>query len=203
VEHVKAIITTQQQYSRAAGLTEVTRLEEVVESGLMLTAAAAARHGIAIARSYDETPQVEIDRHKLLQILVNLLNNAHRALVDSGSDGPKELRVSIERCGEDRVRIAVADNGVGIAEDVMPRIFRHGFSTKPDGHGFGLHGSANNALELGGTLSCRSEGPGRGAVFTLELPLAPRRRQQRAATDGPAATAATQETAPSAEEAKA
>ena len=50
------------------------------------------------------------------------------------------------------------------------RIFAHGFTTKKDGHGFGLHSGANAAHEMGGSLTAESEGLGRGATFTLELP---------------------------------
>jgi signal transduction histidine kinase len=69
------------------------------------------------------------------------------------------------------VKVSVCDNGIGIAPDHLTSIFNHGFTTKKDGHGFGLHSGANAAKEMGGTLTARSEGPGRGAEFTLELPV--------------------------------
>jgi signal transduction histidine kinase len=71
------------------------------------------------------------------------------------------------------VEIVVRDNGVGIPAANLPRIFTFGFTTRKEGHGFGLHSSANAANELGGTLRGESGGPGRGSVFTLELPPAP------------------------------
>ena len=67
--------------------------------------------------------------------------------------------------------VAVADNGVGIPAENLTKIFNHGFTTKKDGHGFGLHSSANAAREMGGLLVAESEGRGRGAIFTLELPI--------------------------------
>jgi two-component system, LuxR family, sensor kinase FixL len=76
----------------------------------------------------------------------------------------------VERVGA-RLRITVADNGVGVAPESFSRLFTQGFTTKKEGHGFGLHSSALAAEEMGGTLTCVSEGPGRGAAFTLELPL--------------------------------
>jgi signal transduction histidine kinase len=60
---------------------------------------------------------------------------------------------------------------VGIASENLTRVFHHGFTTKRGGHGFGLHSSANAAVEMGGRLSARSDGPGLGATFVLELPL--------------------------------
>ena len=65
----------------------------------------------------------------------------------------------------------MADNGNGIAPENLSRIFAHGFTTKKDGHGFGLHSAARAAKEMGGSLAVQSEGPGRGATFTLELPV--------------------------------
>jgi signal transduction histidine kinase len=70
-----------------------------------------------------------------------------------------------------RVKVSVMDNGVGIAPENLTRIFNHGFTTRKGGHGFGLHSGALAASELGGSLTAHSEGPGRGATFTLELPL--------------------------------
>jgi signal transduction histidine kinase len=69
--------------------------------------------------------------------------------------------------------IRVEDNGIGIPPENLTRIFSHGFTTRPDGHGFGLHIGAINAREMGGSLSVASEGTGRGATFTLILPMSP------------------------------
>ena len=72
--------------------------------------------------------------------------------------------------GDGRIRISVMDNGVGISPENLTRIFSHGFTTRKGGHGFGLHSGALAAREMGGSLTAHSDGPGRGATFTLELP---------------------------------
>ena len=82
-----------------------------------------------------------------------------------------DLGISVDHAG-DRVRIAVTDNGVGIAPQHLTSVFRHGFTTKKNGHGFGLHSGANAAKEMGGSLTASSAGTGLGATFTLELPVA-------------------------------
>jgi len=64
----------------------------------------------------------------------------------------------------------VRDNGMGIPPENLTRIFVHGFTTRKEGHGFGLHSGALAAREMGGSLSVHSDGPGKGATFTLELP---------------------------------
>ena len=62
------------------------------------------------------------------------------------------------------------DNGIGIPPENLTRIFNHGFTTRKDGHGFGLHSGALAAKEMGGSLTVHSGGTGQGAAFTLELP---------------------------------
>ena len=108
-------------------------------------------------------------KQKLLQIVVNLISNAKYACMESGNEN-HQLTVSLRRTGEDRVSIEVRDNGIGIAAENLTRIFAHGFTTRKEGHGFGLHGAALAAKELDGSLTARSEGPGTGATFTINLP---------------------------------
>jgi signal transduction histidine kinase len=81
----------------------------------------------------------------------------------------KEIRVRVFNDGG-RIKISVKDNGVGILPENMTRIFSHGFTTRKDGHGFGLHSGALTAKEMGGALIAQSDGRGQGATFTLELP---------------------------------
>jgi signal transduction histidine kinase len=127
------------------------------------------RHGVSVRRELAPVPQVNVDKHKVLQILINLINNAKDAL-DGVPEGQRNLRVrmSVE---EKRVRIQVVDDGVGIAPETRPKLFSHGFTTRKEGHGFGLHSSALAAQLLGGQLTVESEGLGKGATATLELPL--------------------------------
>ena len=170
VEHVKEIINLQQAHSRASGVLEVVRLDEVLDGAIKLNSASFLRHNVRLLREYEEVPPLMVDKHRLLQILVNLIGNARDALKASTDDDKRLiLRMGVE--GESCATITVSDNGVGISPENMPRIFEHGFTTKPQGHGFGLHSSALAAKELGGSLEVDSDGPGSGASFRLELPL--------------------------------
>jgi signal transduction histidine kinase len=141
-----------------------------MDDALQLNTAGLARHGISVVREYSEVPLLLLDKHKVLQILVNLVHNAKYAL-DESKNGEKRLTVGIHMNGDRRVKVTVADNGVGIPRENLTRIFSHGFTTRKTGHGFGLHSGANAAKEMGGQLTAQSEGAGRGATFTLELPL--------------------------------
>ena len=116
-------------------------------------------------------PAVMVDKHKVLQILVNLMRNAKYAMDELGPP-EKCLTVSIRRREPGRVVVCVRDNGIGISAENLTRIFNHGFTTKRDGHGFGLHSGLQAARELGGRLCATSDGIGRGATFCLELPVA-------------------------------
>jgi signal transduction histidine kinase len=124
---------------------------------------------VEVVRDFEGEPLVNIDKHKVLQILVNLVRNAKYACSESGLPG-RRVTVSV-RSANELARIIVADNGVGIAPENLTRIFSHGFTTRKSGHGFGLHSGALAARELGGTLRAQSDGVGHGATFTLELPL--------------------------------
>jgi signal transduction histidine kinase len=171
VDHIKSVVSMQQQHARFAGVLERVEVPGLLDDAMRLHAVSFERLGIQMRREYGApVSAVMVDRHKLLQILVNLLSNARHALLDSGRPD-KQLTLRVEQAGE-RLRISVADNGVGIAPENLQRLFTQGFTTKKDGHGFGLHISALSAEELGGALQCESEGPGKGATFTLELPLA-------------------------------
>jgi C4-dicarboxylate-specific signal transduction histidine kinase len=125
------------------------------------------RHDVQVIRDCDDVPAMMMEKHKVLQILVNLIRNAKQACTDSGR-AHKQITLRATSAG-DGVRIAVIDNGVGIAPEDMTRIFSYGFTTKKDGHGFGLHSSVLAAQEIGGRLTAHSDGPGTGATFTLEL----------------------------------
>jgi signal transduction histidine kinase len=170
IEHVNEIVSVQQSYTNACGVTEVLPLADLLEDALRLNAGSIERHGLDIIRDYSELPPVPVDRHKVLQILVNLIRNAKHAL-DDGAPAEKRLTLRLVMNGGSRARVSVSDNGVGIPAENLARIFEHGFTTRKEGHGFGLHSSANAAHEMGGTLTAQSDGSGSGATFTLELPL--------------------------------
>jgi PAS domain S-box-containing protein len=168
VEHIRVIVDLQQSYAKTAVLEEIVSLEEIVEDALRMSAAALERHEIRVERRFAELRPGPVDKHKVLQILLNLIGNAKYALAEN-KPGDRVVIVQIERPAEDRARIQVIDNGMGISPEALPRIFQHGFTTRKEGHGFGLHSSAIAARVLGGSLSVHSDGRGRGATFTLEL----------------------------------
>jgi signal transduction histidine kinase len=105
----------------------------------------------------------------VLQILVNLISNATRAM-EAVTDRPRRLTLRLQASGAS-LRVCVRDDGEGISPENLTRIFAHGFTTRKTGHGFGLHSCALAARQMGGILTAQSEGPGKGATFTLEFPV--------------------------------
>ncbi|MEN9574564.1 MAG: hypothetical protein RL514_2419 [Verrucomicrobiota bacterium] len=168
LDHIKEIVAMQQSHARGSGVWEPLSVAELVEDALRINAAGFDRHQVRLVQEFSPVPPLVTDRHQVLQILVNLVSNAKYAV--AGMNGDKRLRVRVTPTESAGVKIEVIDNGMGIAPENLDRIFQHGFTTRRDGHGFGLHSGALAAKELGGRLTVQSEGVGRGAVFTLELP---------------------------------
>jgi signal transduction histidine kinase len=172
IDHIKEIVAMQQSYGRVLGVSETIAPEQLMEDALKLYANSLAQHGISVRRAYAPTDPITVDKHAVLQILLNLINNAKNACAEAGNPG-KCITLTLGGLGADRVCFQVGDNGVGITADNMTRIFQHGFTTRKSGHGYGLHSGAVAARQLGGRLSAHSDGPGAGATFTLELPCRP------------------------------
>ena len=167
IEHIKEVVAMQQSYAMISGVTELVDVRDLVEDALRMTGV--STWAMELVRDYASVPLIEVQKHKVLQILVNLIRNAKFACAESGRKA-KRLTIKISSA-EGAVQIAVIDNGVGIAPENLTRIFNHGFTTRKGGHGFGLHSGAIAAKELGGSLAVMSDGAGTGATFTLRLPL--------------------------------
>jgi PAS domain S-box-containing protein len=172
IDHIKDVVTAQQSRARSGGTLDSAQIAELVEEALRMNADALLRAGIAVERDFDEVPVAMLDRARVLQVLVNLIGNARNAL-DGAPEASRRITLRVGQGEGGNLRVAVRDEGAGIAPEHMARLFTHGFTTRKHGHGFGLHSCALAAADLGGTLVAHSDGPGRGATFTLELPLDP------------------------------
>lgn len=179
VEHIEVVVASRKHLHPASDTTEV-ELTELANVALDIILSHA--EAIEVRRDYQPVPGVTADPHAILQIMLNLISNARHAV--TATERPdKTLIVRVRSAGEDTVRIEVSDNGVGIAEGDIERIFVRGFTTKPDGHGMGLHSSAHIASSIGGTLTVHSPGRGMGATFALTVPLHGPRRSSDGCTE--------------------
>jgi len=171
IEHIKEVVAMQQSYAKVSGVFENLQAHRLVEDAIAMNIGAFERHGVDVERRFSAVPPIRVDRHKVLQILINLIRNAKYAL-DDVERTDKKLVISICAPNERYVHIVVSDNGVGISPENLTRIFAHGFTTRAGGHGFGLHSGAIAARSMGGAITVASAGIDRGATFTLELPIA-------------------------------
>ncbi len=173
VDHVKNVVATQQSYANAPRVVEFLDVGDLTRDALRMCSAALARHNIQIVNNVTRLPVIALDSNRMLQILVNLIGNAKQAFENVTDRSPcVTLAADIEEARDAKVlRVTVTDNGEGIAPQNLTRIFSHGFTTRQNGHGFGLHSCVLAAQEMGGTLTARSDGPGRGAAFVLQVPI--------------------------------
>ena len=173
IDHIRQIVQMQQSYARATIVLEPIRPAEVMEDALRVNLLSFDRHNVKLHREFQEIDPVAIDKHRSLQILINLITNAKNSIKNKPAEERAiTVRILLVETNSARViRFQVVDNGIGISPENLTKIFSSGFTTRKEGHGFGLHSSANAAAEMGGTLSVMSDGPELGAIFTLDVPF--------------------------------
>lgn len=172
VDHIKQIVKTQQSMAKSKPMNSEVDLRELVEDAILTLRDSFSNHAIIILRNLASLPTIVSDKHQILQILCNLLKNAKQSIV-ANPHSDRRLTITLEATKADTVFIEVTDSGVGIEPDNLAKVFVHGFTTKDDGHGFGLHSCANAAKVMGGAVTVRSDGIGKGATFRLTLPTRP------------------------------
>uniref|UniRef100_UPI0030DB6B19 ATP-binding response regulator n=2 Tax=Pseudomonas TaxID=286 RepID=UPI0030DB6B19 len=171
IDHIKTIVAAQQSYAVAVSVVETIPVSELIDDAWRMSAGSRMKQEVTVVKDIADLPLLSLDRHRVLLILVNLIRNAGQALDGVVDRGPC-ITCSASLIADGTVlRITVADNGNGITPEHLTRIFSHGFTTRKDGHGFGLHSCALAAQEMGGSLTVHSDGAGQGATFILEIPL--------------------------------
>jgi signal transduction histidine kinase len=173
LEHIGRVVQMQQAYAKGSSLKEQVSPSDLIEDAVRINLTGFNKHGVQFTRDYAGLSPVLLDKHRVLQILINLISNATNAVADRE---PRERKITVraQKCeveSRPHIRVEVIDSGSGISSENLTRIFVHGFTTREDGHGFGLHSSANAAREMGGSLNASSEGLNKGATFTLLLPM--------------------------------
>ena len=173
VDHIKEIVSMQQSYAVMVGTVETLDAATMMEDALRMNSSALERHEVQVRRDYQPCAPIVAEKGKVLQILINLIRNSKYACDESGRTG-KFITVKVSPGEPGYTCLIVEDNGIGIPPENLSKVFKHGFTTKATGHGFGVHSSALAAKEMRGALTVFSEGLGHGAAFTLELPNAPK-----------------------------
>jgi PAS domain S-box-containing protein len=165
---IKDVINSQQMHARGGEFKEEIFITDVIESTIAMQNSALVRHDIFVIRKFSNTHIVMAQKAKLIHVLLNLIKNAKEAMISKTADR-KELTIETGKEG-DHAFIKISDNGLGVAKENLTKIFNHGFTTKKEGHGFGLHYCANAITEMGGKISIDSPGLNQGATFKILLP---------------------------------
>ena len=169
IDMIADVIIAQQNYAGISSLTEKYQIDAIIDDALTLQSGSIERYGIQVIKKLSETPLVPVQKAKLMHILINLIKNAKESMINSPSDNRK-LTISLEQT-EQYVQLSFQDTGVGIEPSALKKIFTHGYTTKKDGHGFGLHSCANYMAEMGGKIWATSEGLNKGSTFVLQFDL--------------------------------
>jgi signal transduction histidine kinase len=194
IEHIKVIISVQQSHAKTSRVMEQVDVEELLNDAVCVNAAGLDQARIRIVHQNATLPRITIEKHKALQILVNLISNAKHAM--AATQGRERVLTLGRRLVEgNMVEISIGDNGVGIPAENLRKIFQHGFTTRSDGHGFGLHGSAIAATQMQGPLTVSSDGADKGATFVLRMPVEPPARTTAVQNDVEEATESTDQRA--------
>ncbi len=168
VEHINDVIRLQQSYATSTELLQKLDVTKMLDDAVAMHAELFALYDIQVERQYAKFPAFALNKSKIMQVLINLVKNGIESMISSGQPEPKmTLATGME--GENLI-IEVTDSGMGIDPANVSSLFRSGFTTKPNGHGFGLHFCANTISAMGGSLTARSDGVGKGATFRIELP---------------------------------
>lgn len=170
LEHVTSILRAQQNFARSSSDIEDVDPYQLVEQAVKMQSYRMRTFHVEL--DFDrsiELPMLRTNRIKAVQVLVNVIKNAVDAMLDQD---PKTRKLTIEvLMREGLLDITIADTGPGIQAHVLDRIFTHGFTTKADGHGFGLHSCANVMMSLNGEIAVRNSPLTGGAEFRVSFPL--------------------------------
>ncbi len=173
VDTIAEVLAAQQSYAGSASMSDHCSIPEIVEDALIMQHGNLEKYNIIIEKNFSNIPKIFVQKTKLIHILVNLIKNAKESMIEASSE---ENRLSLENkisfevfSRKEKAYIRVIDTGIGIMPENLKKIFNHGFTTKKEGHGFGLHSSANYMSEMNGTIKAESDGKGKGTTFELEF----------------------------------
>ena len=168
-EQAQHCVSAQLELAKPSELTEAISLNDLMDEAVNRHQGLIGKFSISVVKEWQELPQLLIDKHQLLQIVSDVIENACQAM-ETVELRTLTLRVMQVNGPPDSVRIEIQDTGSGIPVEDLTRIFSQGYTTKEQGRGSSLHSGALNAKNLGGALTAQSTGRGCGAMFSLDLP---------------------------------
>ncbi len=170
IRHIHDVIRDQQRHTgHDLDPTRVSVIE-VINEAIGCCRARLDQDSIEVNVLCHKDMAVNSDHSLLLQSMINVIGNARNALRDREGQRRLSIDVNVE---DDMAVIRFKDNGQGMTEETLNRVFDAHFTTRKSGSGLGLHFCANSIRKLGGTIHAESDGPDRGATFVFQLPIQP------------------------------
>ena len=161
---MEGAIETHLNYAKGTGHLTRVELQHLIDESLAVQSESLRKYKIEVTRSYQTKGIVQAHPEELIHILVNIIKNAIEAMHDSKS---RNLKIALSKKDSGHTCCEFTDTGIGFTS--VDKLFSHGFSTKKQGHGFGLHYSRRAMEDMDGNLHAFSAGKNKGATFTLEF----------------------------------
>ncbi len=168
-QHAQHCVASQQDLAKAPDITEPISVVELLEEALTENHELVESLKIIVDRELQEIPLLIVDKHKVLEILVDVIRNACQAMT-SVSLKQLTVRAKLVPGPPDSLCLEVVDSGVGIDSEDLTKIFRQKNNANEGRGGMSIHNGALMAKNIGGALRAHSEGIGHGATFSLDLP---------------------------------
>ena len=169
VRHIRDAISAQQTFAGRSDFRQDVELQPLLNEILKMNQELIRTSEVQVVVDLPALPELQLNKSKMTQVLVNLVRNAIQSMQDQPSDC-RRLIISARCAEDDGIVIEICDTGMGFTPEVQAKLFTHGFTTKTDGNGFGLHHCANAIREAGGHVTAQSAGTGQGATFRIQLP---------------------------------
>ena len=172
IGHVTDILYLQRMYANPNVVKPVliNVLELIQDSVSMFSASLKKRMITVNIEAQGHVPEIKLDRTRIMQVIINILNNACESFDSVQSNNSRKLDIIISKKAEN-IEIVISDNAAGISTEQSTAVFDNGYTTKKNGSGIGLYQCKSIIESHGGNIDFSSDGPGRGASLTITLPI--------------------------------
>ncbi len=157
VYHLKEIVQLQQNFVGSLGTEDYNEINNIIDEVLEIYDSSLIKRNIKIQKNYKGSPKLLCDKAQIIQLISNFIKNSYEAIEEKDMNEGL-IKISSEILN-DNFKLEIYDNGVGIKESILDKLFEFGYSTKKEygsGSGFGLHSCKNIVEKYGGTIKIES-----------------------------------------------
>lgn len=171
MHHIEEIVRDQKDRGWAQRSQEIVDVNLLIKNALHMNARRLERLDVDVTMGLSPVPLTSLNPSDFLQVVGNLIKNACDAIEDTPANRARRLEIRTLLAPDGHIHLHVADSGPGIDEAHVAHLFQYGFTTKKEGHGFGLHYSARLVEQMNGIISVKNGAPDMGAIFTVSIPV--------------------------------